>query len=308
MEQRSSAILTGFLEASEAGKDKTGSIRQMPENKAGKDFHSWQQRVVGGLFKSQHRQATMEIHILCHGSRPACFSFSIIEIGALAIVEIKAKEFENVLGMAVFHNGALIPNERFWQNPPAITKLAVLSGGRIELCIKPSARNVVVTHNGDVVARKKIRISRIGVEVFVNHLEYELARLGEDVAFQPVEGRATNQSLGMFAQSSNQFFQPGRRGEAVVVGEGEEFASRLRDAPVARSSRTCILLAEELEIEICGPSRGIERERHLAAIVHHNHLEASPRQCLRRQRVKTRFYGLRAVASGNDDTNKHWQL
>ena len=221
---------------------------------------------------------------------------------------MQADESAQALGMPVFDPGDFFPNQRPALHAPAVAKLAVLGSGRIEVRIKAAACEITIAAHGDVVARKKIRVGRIAVEVLVNHFEDELARLGEEVVFQAIESGAADERLGMIAQSGNEFFQPSRHGEAVVIGEGKEFPSRLSNAPVTRSGRAGVWLADELEFELRGPTRAIERERRHAAIIHYDHLETSGRQGLLGQGVQARFNGLWSFAGGDDDTNSHWQL
>ena len=100
---------------------------------------------------------------------------------------MESEESAQVLGMSVFDPSCGFPNQRPSLHAPTIAEFAVFGGWGIEVRIEAAAGEVAVAAHGDVVACKKIRIFRVAVEVLVNQCDDELARLGEDIAFQAVE-------------------------------------------------------------------------------------------------------------------------
>lgn len=250
----------------------------------------------------------MEPKVLGHRARCPLFSFRLIKKSPLPVAPMEAEESPQSLGVPMLDARRRLREERPPLHPPAVAKLAIFGGGRVEVRVETAARQVSVAAHGNIIAREKIRVRRIAVEVLIDHFEDELARLGEEIVFQAVESRAADERLGIFAQSGDEFFQPGRRGEAVVVGESEEFSACLGDTSIACASGAGVLLGYELEFELRRPALWIEGERRFASIIHHDHLETPRRQSLCRQGIEASFHGPCAVAGGDDDANAHRQL
>lgn len=69
--------------------------------------------------------------------------------------------------------------------------------------------------------------------MFVDEIHDQLARGGEEVAGQPVDRCSANERMRPRTGLLQEHVQPGRLGEAVVVGEGDELASGFPHTPVA---------------------------------------------------------------------------
>ena len=146
----------------------------------------------------------MEPQIISHGARCAFISFRMVKKSPLPVAPIEAKKSRQTLGMSMLDPGGLLPKKRPFLDSPTITKLAVLSASPRKGNIEPAEFRKAVFQAGHVVAREKISIRRIAVEVLVNHFDKKLARLGEDIAFQAVESGAAYQRLGICAQGGNE--------------------------------------------------------------------------------------------------------
>ncbi|MEI7864617.1 MAG: hypothetical protein WCI38_04525, partial [Chthoniobacterales bacterium] len=175
--------------------------------------------------------------------------------------------------MSVFDPCGFFPNQRPILHAPAVAELAVLGSGGTEVGIKTAAVKIVIAAKSHIVAREKIGIRLVSVEVTVDQIDDQLARFGKKIVFQSVEGGATDQSLGMISQGGHERFQPGRRGEAVVIGEGKKFPARLGDAAITRSGRAGVVLMDQLQCKFRRTSRGIERQGRFAAVIHHDDFE-----------------------------------
>jgi len=101
---------------------------------------------------------------------------------------MKANESLKILSVAMFDLRIRHPDKRPTLHPPTITKLTVLGARRGELFIESSDCQVAVTAERHVVAREKVGVRRVTVEVAVNHFDDQLARLGKKILLQTVEG------------------------------------------------------------------------------------------------------------------------
>ena len=278
---------------------KSYGIRNLPQQQIQEYQGTAWDSIALRFYENHSGPGPVESEIVRHAAGVALLPFVFKKKCSPSVVKVDAAKADWRLRVSVLDLGILDPKKTSACQSPAVAQVPIF-GSHTKCLIKATDPEQSDPPHGHVVACKKIRVFRVAVEVVVNHLEDELARLGEEVVFQAIESGAADERLGMFAQGGDEFFKPGRRGEAVVVGEGEEFTSRLHHAPIARSGRASVLLADELEIELRGPARGIEHKRWLAAVVHHDHLETARRESLRHQGIETGFHGARAVA-GRDD-------
>ncbi len=193
------------------------------------------------------RQFPVESQILRYPARIPLPPFGLVTIRPLPVAKVETAEGCQRLSMVMFDQGALPPHQWPPLHTPTVTELAILGRRRIKIRIESAAGNVAVSAASHIVARKKIGVRRSAVEVFVNHLEDELARFGERIFFQSVEGGAANHGFGVFAQGVDEFFQPRWRGQAVVIRESEEFTARFGNATIARSGWAGVFLMDQLQ-------------------------------------------------------------
>jgi hypothetical protein len=243
----------------------------------------------------------VERDILAHTARTSSSSAPGVEACAATVAVIQGEETPEVQRVPVLDPGGGSPNQAAARTPPAVAEVAVLARRGGEVLVEGAESQAIGASASQVVAGEEECLLGIPIEVRVDQVEDELAGRGEEVVLKAVECRAPNQDVGVRAQGGDEGLQPGRRGSAIVVREGDELAVGRGDAAVAGAGGTGVRLVKHTELELCGPAGGIEGERGLAAVVHHHGLESACRQCLHGQGVKAADDGPRAVAGGDDD-------
>ena len=95
--------------------------------------------------------------------------------------------------------------------------------------------------NREVVRGEEARVPRVAVEVRVDDIDYQLARLGVRIVFERVDGSAADDARGRFAEARGEGPQPAALRLAVVVGEGQKLSARVSRAEVARGGGARVL-------------------------------------------------------------------
>jgi len=171
----------------------------------------------------------------------------VIDIGPATVVVVLAKEApEGEIVMVIHHR--LGPVLEFETMLEALgTKVSILSPRPGEALVESPDGREALAREGDVVRGEEGGALR--QVVLVDVVEQHLAGGGGGVVGERVHGVPAEHGVRSFLEALCQAPQPRRIGLAVVVGEGEKGAGRLRSTSIARGGGPSVLLTDHPQVE-----------------------------------------------------------
>src|SRR5215471_10425178 len=241
----------------------------------------------------------------CAGRQPVRGQHPVEAEGAASIREVLTPEAPEAEMMLVVHHRFRRVGESAARPGPAMTELAVLASGAWEACIEAAPGSEELGRHRQIVRREEGVLAVRGVPAG-EVVDEELGRRRVRILGQRVHGAPSDGTVGRIDDPRGHGPEPAGIRPTVVVGEGEELATRPRGARVARGGGTGMGLGQQHDIQ---GGAGAWQLDGAAAVIHDDGFKPVARIVETCDRVEAPRKDGRASIGGHHDreTRKHDQ-
>jgi hypothetical protein len=248
-------------------RDEADRIHNLPPRQQQEHREPSENRITLQLGAHPPGKRAVKAHVRDHGARVAITTTIRVEKRTAAVPVVQAGECPERLGVTVFHLRGANPSQRSPLQPPSVAELPVLRRRRGELPIESTARQIVATTHGNIVAGKEIRDGRIRIKVLIDDLQDQLARFRAHISGESVDRRSASHRLRERLERGHQRRQPTGRWQAVVICECQDRSTCLGNTTLAGCRWPRVLLPQDAEIESISPSSWVKLKAVVAAVV-----------------------------------------